>query len=143
MAEERSSMMNLSKTKRNFIGLLTLLTLVSAGAGAMILRGALPEYYFEGYPFIPIYFYILGLLSMYIVDAYKRFTPQKVLLLYMAMKVMKMILSLVLILIYCLIVDEQIKAFLLTFVSFYLVYLIVETWFFFAMNWKRKKEKQE
>lgn len=143
MAEERSSMMNLSKTKRNFIGLLTLLTLISAGAGAVILRGALPEYYFEGYPFIPIYFYILGLLSMYIVDAYKRFTPQKVLLLYMAMKVMKMILSLVLILIYCLIVDEQIKAFLLTFVSFYLVYLIVETWFFFAMNWKRKKEKQE
>lgn len=135
--------MNLSKTKRNFIGLLTILTLVSAGAGAMILNRTLPEYYFEAYPFIPVYFYILGLLSLLMFDAYKRFPPQKVLLLYMAMKVMKMILSLILILIYCMIVHEEIKSFLLTFVSFYLVYLIVETSFFFKMNGVRKKEKQE
>lgn len=136
-------MTHLSKTKLNFIGLLTLLTLVSAGSGAMILRIALPEYYFEGYPFIPLYFYVLGLLGVYMFGAYKRYTPRKMLLLYMAMKGMKMILSLILILIYCLVVHEEIKAFLLTFVSFYLVYLIFETWFFFKMDWKRKKDKQE
>lgn len=135
--------MNLSKTKRNFIGLLTILTLVSAGAGAMILNRILLEYYFEAYPFIPIYFYILGLLNLLMFNAYRRFSAQKVLLLYMAMKVMKMIFSLILILIYCLVVHEEIKAFLLTFVSFYLVYLIVETSFFFKINGVRKKEKQE
>ena len=43
-------------------------------------------------------------------------------------------------LLYCLAVREEAKAFLLTFISFYLLYLIYETWFFFSfeVNLKRK-----
>ena len=57
-----------------------------------------------------------------------------VLLLYLAMKMIKMILSLILVLIYCLAVREEARAFLLTFISFYLIYLIFETWFFFSFD---------
>lgn len=135
-------MMNISKTKRNFIGLHTLFGVLSAALGAVILHVALPGHYFGGYPFIPVYFYLFSLFSIYMFDACRRHAPQKLLLLYLAMKMMKMILSMLLLMVYCLAVREEAKAFLLTFVSFYLVYLIFETWFFFSfeMNLKRKKK---
>ena len=38
--------MNISKTKRNFIGLNTLFAILSAGVGAVILHVALPGHYF-------------------------------------------------------------------------------------------------
>jgi len=137
-------MVNISKTKRNFIGLNTLFAILSGAAGALILHIALPGHYFGGYPFIPVYFYIFGLFSIYMFDACRRHAPQKMLLLYLAMKMMKMILSLILLLIYCLAVREEAKAFLLTFISFYLLYLIYETWFFFSfeVNLKRKKKNK-
>ena len=47
--------MNISKTKRNFIGLNTLFAILSAGVGAVILHVALPGHYFGGYPFIPVH----------------------------------------------------------------------------------------
>lgn len=135
-------MVNISKTKRNFIGLHTLFGILSAGLGAVILHVALPGHYFGGYPFIPIYFYLFGLFNIYMFDACRRHAPQKMLLLYLAMKMMKMILSMMMLLVYCLAVREEAKAFLLTFISFYLVYLIFETWFFFSFEVNRKKKNK-
>lgn len=135
-------MMNISKTKRNFIGLHTLFGILSAGLGVVILHVALPGHYFGGYPFIPIYFYLFGLFNIYMFDACRRHAPQKMLLLYLAMKMMKMILSMMLLLVYCLAVREEAKAFLPTFISFYLVYLIFETWFFFSFEVNRKRKKK-
>ena len=137
--------MNISKTKRNFICWHTLFAVISAALGAVILHFALPGHYFGGYPFIPTYFYLFGLFSIYMFDACRRHAPQKLSLLYLAMKMIKMILSLILLLIYCLAVREEAKAFLLTFISFYLIYLIFETWFFFSfeMNQKRKKKNKK
>lgn len=134
--------MNISKTKRNFIGLNTLFAIISATLGAIILHFALPGHYFGGYPFIPVYFYLFGLFSIYMFDACRRHAPQRMLLLYLAMKMIKMILSLILVLIYCLAVREEAKAFLLTFISFYLIYLIFETWFFFSFEMNRNQKKK-
>ena len=112
--------MNISKTKRSFICWHTLFAVISAALGAVILHFALPGHYFGGYPFIPVYFYFFGLASIYMFDACRRHAPQRLLLLYLAMKMIKMILSLILVLIYCLAVREEARAFLLTFISFYL-----------------------
>ncbi len=132
-------MVNITKTKRNFIGLHTLFAILSAALGAVILHFALPGHYFGGYPFIPVYFYLFGLFSIYMFDACRLHAPQKLLLLYLAIK---MILSIILVLIYCLAVREEAKAFLLTFISFYLIYLIFETWFFFSFEVNRKLKKK-
>ena len=56
-------MVNISKTKRNFIGLNTLFAILSGAAGALILHIALPGHYFGGYPFIPVYFYIYAVMA--------------------------------------------------------------------------------
>ncbi len=137
-------MVNISKTKRNFIGLNGLFTVLTGGLGAIILHIFLPGHYFEGYPFIPIYFFTFGLFSIYMFDACRRHAPQKMVLLYLAIKMIKLMLSLVLLLIYCFAVREEARAFLLTFMSFYLLYLIYETWFFFSfeVNLKRKKKNK-
>ena len=49
------------------------------------------------------------------------------------------------VLIYCLAVREEARAFLLTFILFYLIYLVFETWFFFSfeLNQKRKKKNKK
>ena len=57
-------MVNISKTKRNFIWWHTLFAVISGALGAVILHFALPGHYFGGYPFIPIYFYFFGLFSI-------------------------------------------------------------------------------
>ena len=137
--------MNISKTKRRFICWHTLFAAISAALGVVILHAALPGHYFGGYPFIPVYFYFFGLFSLYMSEACRRRAPRKQLLLYLAIKMAKMVLSVILTLIYCLTVREEVKAFLLTFISFYLIYLIFETWFFFSfeLNQKRKKKNKK
>lgn len=136
--------MSISRTKRNFIGLLTLFTLLSGGLVVFVLHELLPGHYFGGFPLIPVYFYLFGLFNIYMFDACRLHAPQKLSLLYLAMKMMKMILSILLLMIYCIAVHEEAKAFLLTFISFYLLFLIYETWFFFSyeVNLKRKKKNK-
>lgn len=134
--------MNITKTKRNFIGLLTMFSLLCGGVGAVVLHLALPGHYFSGYPFIPMFFYLFGLFGIYMFDTCRRHAPQKLLLMYMAMKVLKMIFSLFLLMIYCWVVREEARAFLLTFIAFYLLYLIYETWFFFSFEMNRKRKSK-
>ena len=135
-------MVNITKTKRNFIGLHTLFAIIGAGLGAVILHIALQGHFFGGYPIIPIYFYLFGLFSIYMFDACRLHAPQKMFLLYLAIKMVKMILSIILVLIYCITVREEAKAFLLTFISFYLIYLIFENWFFFSFEVNQKRKMQ-
>ena len=44
--------MNMSITKRNFLGYLSILTLVGGGLGALVLHYLEPGHYFGGYPLI-------------------------------------------------------------------------------------------
>ena len=119
--------MSISLTKRNFLYQITLLTLIAGWVGAGILHYLLPGHYFGGYPFIPVYFFLFGLFEIS-----------------MSMKVMKMLLSVILLVVYCFAVREEAKLFLLTFILYYIVYLIYETWFFFTyeVGKKQKKEKK-
>lgn len=135
--------MSISITKRNFLGLLVLFTLVSWGAGALMLHYLFPGHYFAGYSFIPAYFFLFGIFSIYMFDACRRHAPQRLLLVYMAIKVLKFLLSAIFMLIYCVAVRADVKEFLLTFVVFYLMYLIYETWFFFTFEWNRKNKKKK
>ena len=133
--------MSISLTKRNFLYQITLLTLIAGWVGAGILHYLLPGHYFGGYPFIPVYFFLFGLFEISMFDACRKHAPQKMLLLYMAMK---MLLSVILLVVYCFAVREEAKLFLLTFILYYIVYLIYETWFFFTyeVGKKQKKEKK-
>lgn len=135
--------MNISLTKRNFLYQLSILSLITGWGGAAILHYVLPGHYFGGYPFIPVYFFLFGVFEISMFDACRKHSPQKMLLLYMAMKMMKMLLSIILLLVYCLAVHEEAKVFLLSFIIYYIVYLIYETWFFFTYEVGKKQKKRK
>ena len=61
---------------------------------------------------------------------------------YLAVKVMKMLVSTILVVAFSLAFRQDAKVFLLTFVSFYLLYLVFETWFFFTFELNRKLKKK-
>ena len=124
--------MSISLTKRNFLYQITLLTLIAGWVGAGILHYLLPGHYFGGYPFIPVYFFLFGFFEISMFDACRKHAPQK------------MLLSVILLVVYCFAVREEAKLFLLTFILYYIVYLIYETWFFFTyeVGKKQKKEKK-
>ena len=126
--------MNMSITKRNFLSYLTILTLVGGGLGALVLHYLEPGYYFGGYPLIPVYFYMF--------DACRRHAPDKMVMLFLVAKVLKMIISVFLLIIYCVAVPDSAVEFLLTFLAFYLGYLIYESWFFFVFEWNQKLKKK-
>ena len=107
--------MNMSITKRNFLGYLSILTLVGGGLGALVLHYLEPGHYFGGYPLIPVYFYIFGIFYIYMFDACRRHAPEKMVMLFLVAKVLKMIVSVFLLIIYCVAVPDSAIEFLLTF----------------------------
>lgn len=135
--------MSISLTKRNFLYQITLLTLIAGWTGAGILHYALPGYYFGGYPFIPVYFFLFGFFEISMFDACRKHVPQKMVLLYLAMKMMKMLFSILFLLVYCIAVREEAKLFLLTFIIYYIVYLIYESWFFFTYEIGKKQKNRK
>lgn len=134
--------MNMSITKRNFLGYLSILTLVGGGLGALVLHYLEPGHYFGGYPLIPVYFYIFGVFYIYMFDAAGVMHPEKMVMLFLVAKVLKMIVSVFLLIIYCVAVPDSAIEFLLTFLAFYLGYLIYESWFFFVFEWNQKLKKK-
>ncbi|MCD8030306.1 MAG: hypothetical protein LUF85_05650 [Bacteroides sp.] len=69
----------------------------------------------------------------------QHFAPQKLLLLYLAMKVMKIVITLMVLLMYCYFFRTYAREFLLTFIVFYFIYLVFEVRFFLSLR-KGKEE---
>lgn len=134
--------MSISLTKRKFLVYLTLFTLLLSVAGALILHYLEPGHYFGGYPLIPVYFFLYGVFYIYMFDACRRHAPQRMVMLFLAMKMMKFIISMFLLIIYCVAVPGSAVAFMLTFVAFYLGYLVYESWFFFVYEWNKRLKKK-
>lgn len=133
--------MSINLTKRKYLLYLTLVTLLLSGVVGVTYFSLVPEHYFGGYPLIPVYFYVFGVFNIYMFDACRRLAPEKMLLLHLAVKVLKMILSVVVLVVYCLVVREEAVSFLLTFIVNYLIYLILDTGFFAGYELNKKRQK--
>ena len=68
--------------------------------------------------------------------------PGRMLQIYLLMRVMRMLVSMIVMLVYCVAVREEDRAFLLTFIANYLIYLIYDSWFFFTFEANRKLKKK-
>lgn len=134
--------MSMSITKRKFLVYLTFITVLAGVAGALVLHYVDPGHYFGGYPLVPVYFFLYGVFYIYMFDACRRHAPQRMVMLFMGMKVMKFILSVFMLIVYCVVVPDSAVTFLLTFVAFYLIYLMYESWFFFVFEWNKKLKKK-
>ena len=112
-------------TKRNYLLHTALLTVLIGIVGGWAYFSINPHHYFGGYPLIPLFFFVFG-----------------VFMIYLLMRVMRMLVSMIVMLVYCVAVREEARAFLLTFIANYLIYLIYDSWFFFTFEANRKLKKK-
>ncbi len=135
----------MSKTKRNYLIQTAILTILLGGVGGWIYFNTNPHHYFNSYPLIPSFFFLFGWLMINIVEWSRRKMSGKLLQIYLLLRVMRMLASFILMILYCVIVREEAQAFLLTFIANYLIYLTYDSWFFFTfeVNKKSQKEKQK
>lgn len=134
--------MSISITQRKFLIYITLLTLFLGVVGGVVLQNLVPGRYFEAYPLIPVYFYLYGIGSVFLLDFCRRHAPKRMVMLFMGMKGLKLILSIALLIIYAMLVPHSAVVFMLTFIVFYLCYLIFESWFFFVSERNEKLKKK-
>ena len=127
--------------KKRLIIILTAVMLVSGWGAWGLLFSILPESYFPWYPIIPCFFYLMGLVLIQVITRDKRENELKLVNLYMIIKLTKVAACILLGGIYFLAIAQQIRDFVIVFVGFYLLYLGLETYFFYLTEEIIKKKK--
>lgn len=129
-------------TKRNYLLQTALLTLLMGGVGGWGYYAVNPHHYFRGYPLIPLFFFVFGMLMIHVIEFFRRRMPERMMLAYMLVRSLRMFASMVFMLVYCVAVREEARVFLLTFIANYLIYLMYDSWFFFVFEANRKLKKK-
>ena len=119
-----------TKTMRSYLLQTFALTILVGGVLGWIYFSIFPEHYFQGYPALPVFFFLLGVGTVGLMEKWGKTMPQKITLMYLLARRGRTILSLVFLLVYCITAREEAFRFALAFVVFYMIYLIFDTWFF-------------
>ena len=134
--------MFLLTVRKKFIKELTVVGIALTALVAIVFHLFIPERYFLWYPSIPVFFYLVGLFYIALFSFYYRMGLEKLVICYMICKVVKFVLSVLMITAYAFIVGHEIVAFMLTFVFFFFAFLIFETQFFLRFETKLKLQKK-
>ena len=127
------------KLRQNFILLLTLFILVVGLGSWLILTNFFPHLAFQDYPLIPLFFFIIGIVSIYTLTGLKLDKPNKLINTFMLIRGVKMVSALALTVAYWLFNPADIKSFAIMVVAFYLLYLFLETYIYIKLEkWNRK-----
>jgi len=124
--------------------LIVLFSIVMAltGVGAWwLLTVQLPESYFAWYPLIPAFFFAMGITLIWVITRDEKENPRKILNLYMLLKLYKVAACLLIGAFYYVFVGEKIAPFSAVFISYYLLYLGLETYFFYMVEKLIGKDK--
>jgi UDP-N-acetylmuramyl pentapeptide phosphotransferase/UDP-N-acetylglucosamine-1-phosphate transferase len=127
--------------KRHLIIVHTVVLLLSGWGGWLLMQTAFPVYYFTWYPYIPAFFLTIGIVFISILDNVKKMNPRKSVNLYMLLRFSKVLASLIFAGIYFFAVKVQLREFGVVFISFYLLYLALETYYFYLTENEIKKIK--
>lgn len=132
----------MKKLRRKFIFILTLFILVVGFGSWLVLIHFFPQLAFYDYPLIPLFFYVVGIISIYILTGLKTDKSSKLLNTFMLLRGIKMFLAIVLATTYWLLDRQEIRSFAIMLVVFYLCYLFLETYFYVKIEiWKRKNRQ--
>lgn len=130
----------MSITRKYYLIQTFLLTLLVGGAGGAVYYCLFPHHYFGGYPIIPVFFWVGGVFTIRMVEACCLRSPRHLLHIYLLIRVLRMLLSVIVMAVYCVAVRTEARAFVMTFIANYFIYLIHDSWFFFTFEMNRKKK---
>lgn len=127
------------KLRTRMIVTLIVILILAGIAGWLLLRFAIPQYYFRWYPAIPLYFIVLSIVMAVEMRHQSKRRPAKILTVLMIMRVIKLLLTIGTLLLYYWLVDEQMVAVALTMLAFYFLHLFVETYLFYRFEKQTKQ----
>ncbi len=138
----------MKKLRQKLILLLALFVVVVGVGSWLILINFFPHLAFKDYPLIPLFFLIIGVVSIYILTNLKKERPNKLLNAFMLIRGIKMVFAIILTTVYSLVNRAEIKSFAIMLVVFYLFYLFFETYTYIRLEkWNKKnltsKNKKE
>jgi len=122
-----------------YFGYLVVLMAVLFGIEYFVLEYNYPQYLSPIFISIPLYFILIGFLSIRLV--YSKPSPSIAKL--MAVKTLKILISMIVILVYVVVIKVQSVSFLFSFLYYFLSYLFYETWMIYALNQKKSTKKDE
>ena len=126
------------------MGLITFINVVIGVTLGGLLYTIWPSSYFEWYPSIPVFYWLMAMLMTFFLDHVKRKHGDVTIVTYMVVRLCKILLALVFLWLYAAFVGQNLKAFGFTMMLFYFIYLVLETYTMYLYEKKRlKSEKRE
>lgn len=133
-----------SRLSLRLMGLITFINAVIGISLGGLLYTIWPEYYFEWFPSIPLFYWVMAMAMTLVLDKAKRKKGDVTVTMYMLVRFCKFTLALVFMWLYASLVGEHLKTFGFTLMLFYFIYLGLETYTIYLFEKKRmKREKQE
>lgn len=127
------------KFKNKLIFLTSIVFLVVGIGAGYLLKGIFPTHYSEIYQIIPLYFYLLALILIYVLTRSTKLDARKITNLYMLLKYGKILFSMIFSGVILLFTKVQTRDFLMVFAGFYFIYLALETYIFYSTEKEIKK----
>ena len=111
--------MLLKAVKKKFIQELTGLGIILTIGTVLVFHFFFPERYFQWFPLIPVFFYAFGLFYIYMFEFSLQLGADKIAMTYLICKVLKFILSALVLIFYGFVIEKEVVAFVATFVFFF------------------------
>lgn len=128
--------------KLKLFGLSTLVNVAIGGLLGGLLYGVWPDLYFRWYPSIPLFYWIMTLLMIYVLDRKKRKDGDVTITAFMVTRLCKFVLAVLFMWLYAGLVREHLKMFGITLMVFYFIYLVLETYTIYLFEKKRMKRER-
>ncbi len=130
------------KTKNKLLLIFTLVILITGWGGWWFLYSFLKLENIALYPLIPSFFLVNGLSVINVLTNINRDNPQRVVNIYMIIKLSKFFLSALMIIILYVLLKEKARELIFTFGAFYFLYMLMEL-YFFSQTEKTVKQNRE
>lgn len=101
-----------------------------------------PQYYFDWYPSIPIFYYVLEIVLLLVLEKANRKRPDAGVAPYMITRVIKLLFTVLFIWWYMSVIGVNLKSFGLTLMLFYFIFMFMGTYIFYLYE-KRRMKKNE
>lgn len=125
--------------KLKLFGLATFVNVAIGVAMGGLLYTLWPESYFRWYPSIPVFYWVMTLLMIYVLDRKKRKSGDVTITAFMVTRLCKFVLAILFLWLYAELVREQLMTFGVTLMVFYFIYLVLETYTIYLFEKKRMK----
>lgn len=132
--------MEMEELRKKLIIFQTAFTLLLGWGVGLILKALFTENYFGWYPFIPVIFYVMGMILIIVITSKTKRSQLKIVNIYMLLKLSKVVISFLIVGLYLMFIKENKQTFAIVYGGYYLLYLGLETYFFYLTEKILKKE---